>query len=578
MNDLKAEFTKHAVNGYLGNPDGHDSYAYLRASSERQVEEGSSFPRQIQNIGKAALRDNLRVPFEMIFFDDGYTGFEFEHRPALLKLRHEVKSNPRARHLCLEDIDRLSRNADWQQGFLLEEFTRHQIEAHFFINPGSQLERYVRGYIAQEGMKKDLERMRMGSIYKAMDGRVTAKRPRYGYIMTDPRETHYELHPEESKVMRWIYEKTIYDGWTLHKIAKWMNDAHVPTRFKAGFWTPSTIYQLVKSPVYKGEFYANRHHPVKTGEFLPNGRPKRTNKLRPETEWIRVEVPAIVSPEEWLLASEALTRNAKRSARNAKQRAWLLAGFLRCAVCKTYAFIAVVGNTKTHPRRYYGCSSRHSEKRRHLGTTCHTPHVHADVLERRVWEELENIFYNPDIIIRRLEDRREEEWRMGYQEQLGFLDAQLAELAKEKEKFEAAYKRDIYTLNEFEEKMKAMRGRANALDASRAKLRVKLTEMHSIEDQKEVVLAALAKVRTEVEKAKQEKRQPNEIPFDLKRRILSLLVDTIWVNPRDRTFTIEGEIKGTFAFGEDAEKTDTPISGDQTEGFASLSSRRTSSR
>lgn len=86
-------------------------------------------------------------------------------------------------------------------------------------------------------------------------------------------------------------------------------------------------------------------------------------------------------------------------------------------------------------------------------------------------------------------------------------------------------------------------------------------------------MAALAKVRAEVEKAKQEKRQPNEIPFDLKRRILSLLVDIIWVNSRDKTFTIEGEIKGTFAFGEAAEETDTPISGDQNEEFASSFSR-----
>jgi DNA invertase Pin-like site-specific DNA recombinase len=139
MNDLKVEFSKLANGGYLGDSDGLDAYAYLRASSERQVEEGSSFPRQLESIHKAARRDNLRVPFELIFFDDGFTGFEFEHRPALLKLRHETKTNPVARHLIIEDIDRLSRNADWQQGFLLEEFTRHQIQVHFYINPGSQL-------------------------------------------------------------------------------------------------------------------------------------------------------------------------------------------------------------------------------------------------------------------------------------------------------------------------------------------------------------------------------------------------------------------------------------------------------
>src|SRR3972149_6992087 len=112
MNNLKEEFFKIAVDGYLGDPDGDDAYAYLRASSERQVEEGSSFPRQLESIHKAAKRDNLRVPFTLIYFDDGFTGFEFEHRPALLTLRHDTKTSPTANHLILEDIDRLSRNAD----------------------------------------------------------------------------------------------------------------------------------------------------------------------------------------------------------------------------------------------------------------------------------------------------------------------------------------------------------------------------------------------------------------------------------------------------------------------------------
>ena len=127
MNDLRAEFKKVQTGGYLGSPDGEDAYAYLRASSERQVEEGSSFPRQLESIRKAAERDNLRVPFRLIFFDDGFSGFEFEHRPALLKVRHEVHSAPQATHLLIEDIDRLSRNADWQQGYLLEEFARRGV-------------------------------------------------------------------------------------------------------------------------------------------------------------------------------------------------------------------------------------------------------------------------------------------------------------------------------------------------------------------------------------------------------------------------------------------------------------------
>lgn len=551
MNDLRAEFSKYATDGYLGDPDGEDSYAYLRASSERQVEEGSSFPRQIENIHKAAKRDRLRILFDLIFFDDGFTGFEFQHRPALMRLRNEVKQHPRAAHLVIEDIDRLSRNADWQQGYLLEEFSRHLIQTHFFISPGSQLERYVRGYIAQEGMKKDLQRMADGWIRKAKDGRVTAKRPRYGYLMTDRRDTHYVLHPEESKIMRLIYEKLVYEGWTLHRVAKYLNDNHIPTRFRLGFWTAGTIYALVRSPVYKGEFYAHRFYRVETGKFNQAGKPMGAMKQRPPSEWIRVEVPAIVTPDEWEMARQALARNATRSVRNSKKRAWLLSGLIKCAICPDRAFIAVLGGTPKTKRRYYACNSRNSEKQRMLGTACYSPYVNAEEIERRVWEEIEAVIYDPELIIRRLDEKEKEERAMGYEEQIAYLDKQLEELVKEKTKFEMAYQRDIYTLDEFEERMLDLRARATTIEISRAKLQAKLSETHSIEDKKRVVLSALARIRAEVDRARHQGRQPEEIPFELKRKILSMLVDVITIDSVKRTFTIVGEISGTYALGSD---------------------------
>jgi site-specific DNA recombinase len=303
VNDLRTQFEKHAINGYLGDPNGEDSYAYMRASSERQTEEGSSFTRQIETIHRTALREMLRVSFDRIFFDDGYSGFEFEHRPALLKLRYETRSEPRAFHLVIEDIDRLSRNADWQQGFLLEEFYRNRIKVHFHINPGSALERYVRGFMAQEEMKKARERMRMGNIYKAMSGKVTAKRPRYGYILN--KDSCYEFHPEESKVMRMIYEMLLYKRWHLSQIAQWLNDRGIATRFKGGLWTAATVHKLVKSPVYKGDFYANRHQGVKTGEHTEDGKPKSRMVERPSSEWILIPVPAIVTREEWEKCSKS---------------------------------------------------------------------------------------------------------------------------------------------------------------------------------------------------------------------------------------------------------------------------------
>ena len=62
-----------------------------------------------------------------------------------------------------------------------------------------------------------------------------------------------------------------------------------------------------------------------------------------------------------------------------------------------------IAGTKPHrPIRYYGCSSRRSEKARMLKTACYTPFVLADELKRRVWEVLEAVVYDPGAIIRLL--------------------------------------------------------------------------------------------------------------------------------------------------------------------------------
>lgn len=550
MHDLKVEFAKYAKQGYLGDPFGEDAYAYLRASSERQVEEGTSFSRQIQTVHIAAERHNLRIPFEFIFFDDGFTGFEFDHRPALLKLLYEVKTAPRARHLVLEDIDRLSRNADWQQGFLLEEFSRRNIEIYFYINPGSALERYVRGYMAQEEMKKARERMILGTKHKAMSGKVTAKRPRYGYVIT--KQSQYEFHPEEYKVMRWVYEQIIYQGRTLHQIAKDLNKQGVPTRFKLGFWTPGTLYQLVKSPVYKGEFFANKHQGIKTGEYNEKGKPKNIMRLRPESEWIKVDVPGIVTPEEWDAAQAVMAKNARRSLRNSKKRDWLLAGgLIKCSICREFSFVTIIGGTKNTKVRYYGCYSRHSNKAKGLKTACYSPYVLADVIETRVWTEIEKIIYDPDLLLQRFDERIQEQELFGYQEQLDFIDEQVKNLMKEREKFEAAYQRDIYTLDEFEEKMLNIRQRYETFKKSREKLQEKLEKSLNVEDKKAVLAAALEKLKKAIEKTRNSDQESNEIPFSLRRKIITLLIDVIWVDSEKGIFQIEGELHKTFSLSEE---------------------------
>ena len=343
--DIGREFSSIAgSNGALGNPKGFVAYGYARVSTGAQAEEGASgLPRQLEAIQKTAVRDNLYVPFELLFVDDGYSGFEFEDRPAFTRLRHEMRSAKRADHVVVEEIDRLSRNAEWHQGFLLDEFARRKITVHFFHQPTSELERYIKGYIAQEAMRKEKERMRLGKIYKAMDGRVTASRAAYGYDLSDPKDTHYVINEEEAAIVQTVYNFLTMERKGLYEVADILNSWQVPGR-RGGLWSAGTLLNMVKNEVYKGWFITNRLTYEMTG-YDENGKKKRKWRKRPQEEWIRVPVPAIVSDEQWQEAQAVLQSNRSYAKRNAGSHSnWLLSGLVECQICH-YKYRAARGGT-----------------------------------------------------------------------------------------------------------------------------------------------------------------------------------------------------------------------------------------
>ncbi len=86
------------------------------------------------------------------------------------------------------------------------------------------------------------------------------------------------------------------------------------------------------------------------------------------------------------------------------------------------------------------------------------------------------------------------------------------------------------------------------------------------------VVPALANIRSEVERARADNKQPDELPQGIKRRVLELLVDVIWVNSETRTFTIEGVIRGTFAIDEtQGLRLELPIASEEEGEFAFIS-------
>lgn len=549
---IRETFDQCATDGYLGDPKGELAYNYIRVSTAQQAEDGrSGLPRQIEHCHEMALAHHLKIPWEMVFADDGSSGFEFENRPALSRLREEIKTKPRSRYVVIEHLDRLSRNARWHQGFLLEEFTRHHITPIFWKAFSSEIERAVLGTIAEEGMRSEITRMMEGMRMKARSGRVTAKHPRFGYRFVDSegktgekarQDTHYALDPEKAKIVRWMFDQVLDEHKSMGRIAIEMNEKKIPVMRAGAFWCPATVNHIVRDPVYKGEFYAHRWYREETGEISDRGRPRGIMRQRPKEEWIKVAVPAIVSPEEWDLAQTMVTANQKHATRNTKKYDWLLSSFMRCDLCH-YSLCAVVGGSpeRSRPIRYYGCISRANPRALAKNAACHSPYVHADKLEAFVWEKLEAIVTDPGLLLGVVEEEHQAQQRNEEEEHLKYLEEKISEVAARYERWKQAYEASVIPLSEYDGYRHQFHNDTQDLLQEKEKAQRKLGHRLSLAQQKKMVLSRLARLRQRIERG-----ENGVIPFALKRQLLEQLVDCIWVNSEKKTIRIEGGLNATY--------------------------------
>lgn len=554
---FKPDFEALAVGGCIGDPHGRLAYAYIRVSDSDQAEDGrSGLPRQIGHIHEVASKQSYKIPWELVFADD-YTGFEFEERPALSCLRKEYKSgSPRARAVVIEHLDRLSRNADWHQGFLLDEMKRYGITPVFWKTFSSRIERTVMGAVAQDGMEQAKERMMEGNLRKARSGRVTARVPAYGYKLVDAqgregqaakKETYYAIQEDEAAIVRLIFRRVIA-GDTMRRIAYDLEMAGVKPPKQYAHWEPTQIRLFVKNEVYKGEFYAHRWEHTRIQKPSKDGFGARWVKCkieRPREEWIPVSVPPIVSCEEWEAANRMIEQNKKMARRNAKEP-YLLTGLVRCAICGwTYTGITY-RRCKGKPRktiyRGYLCPN-HSARPRYLRRDydCTNSHIACGVLEGAVWHIVCRALLEPQVLLDALDADATSERNRQLEEQIAYLERELNGRQGEDEKLFRAYLAGAFDDQEFAARRKLLKSEMTTMIGEVERLRSEVLTQEQLEQRKKEVIALSKQI--------QAMNIPLDPPFELKQRIIKLVVDRIVLHVREGWLQVDGAIRGVFPIG-----------------------------
>jgi site-specific DNA recombinase len=550
---FKTEFDKLATDGFIGHPQGKPAYAYLRVSSDEQGDEGrSGLPRQIEHVHDKACQEGYRIAWDRVYADD-FTGFDLE-RPELSRLRREYATpNRRADVVIMEHLDRLSRNADWHQGFLLDEMKQMRVTPYFWKSFHSRIERAVMGAIAQEGMEQARERMTEGVLRKARSGRVTAHQAAYGYRLVDDRGqegerakkfSYYAIHKDHGAVMRQIYQH-VASGGSVRALSSQLTKAGILPPKKSRYWESSLITKMLKNPVYKGEFIAHRWIEVKEQKPSKDGLSMRTVRYRterPEAEWIRVPVPAIVDEGLWQAANEMLAKNKATARRNAKEP-YLLTGLIECATCG-YTYTGLThrrahGKVREPAYRGYRCANVHVRARHIIEDIgCDQGYISTRVMDSAVWEVVCTALLQPQVLISALEADMLGEQNAQLERQIDYLEREIDAKHAEDDKLYKAYMAGVFDENEYAARRTMLKEERARMESELERLRPQRATRQQFEEEKSLILDFADQMRS--------LNSHLNPPFDVKQRVIKMTVNRIVLNVRAKCFTLQGKVRGNY--------------------------------
>lgn len=262
---------------------------YARKSSESDERQAMSIDGQISEMLKIAKREKINV-VETI--TESHSAKESGQRPEfniLLNKLHEGKFNA----ILTWAPDRLSRNAGdlgrivdlMDQGKLLQiktysqSFTNNPNEKFLLMILCSQakLENDNRGVNVKRGLRNKCE-------FGIRPGLAPIG---YTNVLKANRISTVEQDSQRAPIMKEIFEKVAYQGYSGRMVKKWLDD--IDFRTKSGCRMPlSKVYVALQNPFYYGEFqYSDKWY-------------KGTHKpLISKALFEKVQIQLQVAPKQW---------------------------------------------------------------------------------------------------------------------------------------------------------------------------------------------------------------------------------------------------------------------------------------
>jgi site-specific DNA recombinase len=354
---------------------------YARKSQDQfaVADDQKSITRQIEHASRYAATKGWTVAEAHVYADDGISGAEFSNRPGFLRLMNSLKPKPPFDVLIMSEESRLGRE-QLEVGYALKQIIQAGVRVWFYLEdrertlntPTDKIMLSLTAFADELEREKARQRTYDAMLRKARAGHVTGGKT-FGYdnlevLGPDGRRSHVErrINEAEAAIVQRIF-RMCAEGHGYSRIAKTLNAEGArsprPQQGRPAGWSPSTIHEVLKRPIYRGQIVWNttrkrdrwgQHHQAP----------------RPGNEWITIEAPALrIVPEDvWQTARRRLDgikshlvvssqgRNGGR--RRDVDSQHLLAGFARCGQCggSFYPLSREHGKQRVY---FYACSANH---------------------------------------------------------------------------------------------------------------------------------------------------------------------------------------------------------------------------
>lgn len=327
---------------------------YARVSTDMQAEKNSSIPAQKDML--VSYAQNILHVNDYVFFEDpGYTGTNL-NRPAFQNMMERIR-NDEFTHLIVFKIDRISRKLlDFAE--IYEELKQHKVS---FV---SLQENFDSSTIMGEAMIKvtllfaELEvnntrqRVKTTMVTRAEKAKFNGGKYPFG-IRKITKNGEVETDPEEYEILQMMFRLFVNRNMTAFSLAIFLNQSHIPAP-KGKIWYADVVQKILSNPIYIGTYIWNRIE-------------ARTQKKRPETEWIiSKKAYQPILPKPLWEAAQARLRSLKLGGYHpAAGLTHVFSHILICGECGKLLSASKYERLRVFPRTYslYRCNNY----MRHLG-------------------------------------------------------------------------------------------------------------------------------------------------------------------------------------------------------------------